>query len=238
MNEMTNTLNYYKEIEEYATRRGLNNVQLAQPFVRRCAYVQADPAVGSAYFAHALAVAWMLMDLKLPIEPAEEDVAMTAALCHILPELLPDVDWVGELESAGISPEVMEIVDLITRTSKIGTNDEEMTQFYDRIKTNRLAYMVRLVDRGNLMEQVYTTSSLETMAYLQETKQYFLPLCIWGKENFPELTAPISIMMEKMRTLLTVVEILYSKYEQEELSLQDEILMLTEDNSRLRLSLR
>ena len=223
---------YYSEILDFSSKNNLENVQKVLPFVRECAYIYETNGLGAAYLNHALCVGWMLIDLRLPLAPEEMDLAISAALCHILPEIIENFDYETKLAALNVDPRVSKIVATITRKST-GT-DDDMTAFYDRIKKDRLAYMVRLVDRANLVEQLYGTSTLEAKSYILETKRYFLPLCIWGKEHFPELEVPISIMMEKMRTLTQVTEILYSKYETEENSLNDEILALKEENSRLR----
>ena len=59
-------------------------------------------------------------------------------------------------------------------------------------------------------------------------------MCIYGKEHYHELLAPVSVLMEKIRTLIEVAEVLLRKYEVREAELNRDILSLQEENATLR----
>lgn len=232
MSNNTKTEEMYRDLLQHSTAGDLKYLPLALDFMGE--KVLADPAndVNKGYFEHAIAIAWMLMDLTFPLSKEEEDCMLTAALCHILPELFYDIDVKSECKRVGLDERIANIILLITR--KDGMDEEQTACHYENLKKDKLALFIRLVDRSNLVEHLYGISQIQAKAYINETKKYFLPICIYAKEQYPQFRGQISIVMEKMRTLIQVMEILFARYELEENALNDEILNLTEENSRLR----
>ena len=186
-----------------------------------------------AYYHHCLSVCRMLIDLHTAQGSEEEDVLLAAALCHILPECIQFSDLRRTLtEQYGLETAIVEIIQLIFREEN--GSEADQVRFYGNIRQNRLALMIKLADRGNLVEQLYGISGWDARSYIHETKAHFFPMCIYAKEHYPELLAPVSVLMEKMRCLTEVAEILLGRYEQREAELSQEILELQEDNAALK----
>lgn len=234
----------YMDIENYAMKNGHFYTAIALPLVRgimsqsaeQFGRSEAEKQRYGAYFRHCLLVAQMIIDLELELKQEEEDLVLAAAICHILPENHTSVTFQNEKEELtahfGLAPEIAEIVSLVTR--KDGMSEAQQKVFYENIQKNKLALVLRLADRGNLVERLYGISSWSAHEYIYETRAFFFPMCIYAKEHYPEISGQVSVLMEKMRCHVEVSEILLSRYEAREQQLSQEILTLKEENSRIR----
>lgn len=233
----------YAFVEAYAMEKQLFCTAVALPLVRGImsqaaenALRRAEKARFKAYFRHCLAVSRMLIDLDIPLTMQEEDFMLAAAICHILPENPTTVTFENMKEELiqeyHLAREVEALVELITRED--GLPAAEQKKFYERIRENKLATLIRLADRGNLVQQLYGISTWNAKQYIHETKEYFFPLCIYAKEHYPELIGTISVMMEKMRCHIEVSEIMLNRFEAREQQLMQEVLELQEENARIR----
>lgn len=231
----------YRYIRSYAESRNLGCTAAALPAVQNIMANAADlpqsrfhsAHVHIGYFQHALAVCRMLIDLRLPLERREEDILLSAAICHVLPETICYNDLEGEIGAVVLlHPEIYSIVRLLFREDNL--SDAQQKLFFESVRRNKLALLIKLADRGNLVQQLYGVSSWSARQYIYETKTYFFPMCIYAKEHYPELLAPVSVLMEKMRCLIQVGEILLSRYEATETALSQEILHLQEENATLK----
>lgn len=238
----------YAFIERYAKEKNLLYTAVALSLVQSVLSIAAEtmadkhnaPERYQVYFQHSLSICRMLIDLHIPLKKEEEDIILAAAICHVLPENRTEVNFENLDEKLTgkyhLDPAITEIIKLITRED--GMTEEEQKLFYERIKRNKLALLVRLADRGNLVERLHGLSSWSAREYISETRKYFFPLCIYAKEYYPELTGPVSIMMEKMRCHIEASEILLNRYETREMELTKEILALKEENARIRSTIR
>lgn len=232
----------YELIANYAAENQLINTEIALPLIREAMQNAAahphslfrSDYVHMGYFQHSLSVCHILMELKPELTTQEEDVLLAAAICHVLPENIRFLDIEEAL--GALAPQVREIVRLIYREGD-GVEGQEQA-FYDAIQKNKLATLIKLADRGNLVEQLHSMTGSRSRRYMYETRTFFLPMCLYAKEHYPELIPPVSILMEKMRCLLEVSEILLGRYEAMEAQLTGEILALREDNSALRRAIR
>lgn len=231
----------YRYIQEYAERKNLGNTAAALPAVQSIMANAADMPqsrfhsayVHNGYFEHALQVCRMLIDLRLPLDRQQEDILLAAAICHVLPETIRYNDLEGEVGSqVMLHPQIYDIVRLLFREDNL--SDAQQKLFFESVRRNKLALLIKLADRGNLVQQLYGVSSWSARQYIYETKTYFFPMCIYAKEHYPELLAPVSVLMEKIRCLTEVGEILLSRYEATEAALSQEILHLQEENATLK----
>ena len=182
---------------------------------------------------HVLAVCDILIDLHADLSPAEEDTLLCAALLHIYPEYFPADDiWDILVGTHGFSPAVYEIVDSLDLGHMV--LEEEQREFYTRIQENKLALLVALADRGNIIQNLYRFSTWNAHRYIEETKACYYPMSIYGKEHYHELLAPISVLLEKIRSLLEVSEILLRRYEVREAELIQDIQALREENATIK----
>lgn len=232
----------YGIVAQYAQERGLKNTQAALPLARSLMLTAAshphslfrNERTHLAYFRHCLSVCHILIDLQPSVSPQEEDILLAAAVCHVLPENIRFLDLDAVL--ADLDPQVRSTVRLIFREGD-GVEGQERA-FYEAIQKDKLALLIKLADRGNLVEQLYTITSARSHRYMYETRTYFLPMCLYAKEQYPELIPTVSVLMEKMRCLLEVSEILLNRYEAVEAELVTEILALKEENAALRRNIR
>lgn len=235
----------YRCIQDYAEEKQLRNTALALVLVQylmtrdgdKITVRSNDAATHMAYFRHALSVCRMLIDLHVPVPPEDEDIMLSAALCHVLPEnfRFPDIRDALTRQYC-LNPAVAEILLLIYRDDD--GSDAQRKAYYARVRSNRLAIMIRLADRGNLVEQLYGLSNLSARSYIYETRNYFFPMCIYAKDHYPELIPPVDVMMEKMRCLVEAAEILLGRFESREAELTQQILTMQEENATLKRMIR
>ena len=231
----------FHQIESYAVSKNLSNTVLALPLLRAIIEEQAYPRCNVSgnrvqrheYYRHALSVCWILIKLQLPLEREDEDVILSSALVHVIPELARFENGGEELvERFGLGRGVFDTVRLIT--SRDATGIAGQSAYFARIQENRSALLVKLADRGSLVEQLYSVSASEAREYINETKRYYLPMCVYGKEHYKEVYPEISVLMEKIRSLAAVTDILAARYQEREASLADEMFSLMEENSWIR----
>lgn len=235
----------YRYVERYALENRLHNTAVALPLVhhalRRAAQLP-DSRFGSAethlaYLRHALRVTRILIDLRAPLRPEEEDRMLAAALCHVLPENIRIRDLEQALtRQCQLDPEVCKLVSLIFWESNEAGAGE--LSFYNRIQEHKLALLITLADRSNLLEQLSGLSRQTARKYMDETRQFFFRMSFYARENHYDLISPVEVLMDKIRCLLDVSEILLSRYEKRETELIQEILDIREENSNIRRSIQ
>ena len=230
----------YAFIEEYTNAYGMRNTANALILVQDSLYNAAedferndDRLAYISKYKHALAVCEMLIDLHLPVPHEEEDIVLAAALCHVLTELGSFLEYSDLLmKQYLLDKSVRELVDKIREHPDM--SDAEKNKFYDSIQKDRPALLVKLADRGCHVEQLYRLPIWRARAYVQETRYYYFPMCIYAKENDAQIHGVISILMEKMRSLIEVTDILSGRFQEREMTLTNEILTLQEENARIR----
>lgn len=231
----------YYMVKGYAAEKGFKNTLKALPMMQQICDRETfkkidvfhDPFRFVDEYDHSLSVCKMLVSLNLGLSKIEEDYVLAAAICHNLPEIVK-VENLREtlVTENGLDPEVYEIVNLVYWRESISRPEKK--KLFNRIQENKLAVIVRLADRGNLVSQMHELSNWGAHRYIDETRSYFFPMCIYAKENHPEIAGPVSILMEKMRNVLAVEEILLKRYEARELEMSQEIMALKEENATIK----
>lgn len=223
-------------IETHAEERNLESVKKALPLMKQIMEVKGQAAVREKYqhaLAHSYEVCVVIMDMHPAITAEEEDILYTSILLHIYPENFPVEDLENLIiDEMGFSSEIYKLV----RTIIPGKNwtDEEYQQYYVRIQENRLALLAAMADRANMVQDMYRLSTWNAHRCIEETKIAYYPMGIYGKEHYHELRGPITILMEKTRTLLDVSEILLQRYETREAELIRDIQAMREENATLK----
>lgn len=232
----TTTAELKKTIQHYIAELQLKETALALQILEDYSPLIKEQEEVDYYQHNCLSIAVMLIDLHLPLTLEEQDYCFASAILHTISKHAEIHDFGKEMkEKYGLSDRVIEIVDLIT-IKKTDFND--LDSFYGRMEFNKLALLVRLTERSNMVERLYTKSDWNAKLQILETKTYFLPMCIYAKEHYPELIQPISLLMEKMRCLMDVAEILMNKFELQQNEMHDEILRLKEENARIRVIIK
>lgn len=224
-------------VEARAQSAGLKSVKKALPLIQKLMSGEGLSAAAEkrcqADLLHALEICEMLIDLHPGIAETEEDILLTAVLMHIYPENVVVQNLEEKLMiEFGLDPAVCEILLLIT--PERGMSGEEEQIYYERIQENKLALLAILADRGNIVQQLYRYSSWDAHRYIDETKVCYFPMCIYGKEHYHDLLGTISVLMEKLRSLIEVAEILLRRYEVREAELIQDILALREENATIK----
>lgn len=198
-------------------------------------YSKNDNYSSETYVDHALWVANMLMDIHPEITKEEEDIALSVAICHTLIEKI-DFEHKGQelVDLFHMDPEILELIYINLRDK----TQKDMTNYYKRIQENKLALLVKLADRSNIVGNLYLSSIQVAQGYVRDTKQNFFSMCIYGKEHYPDLYLAFGLLMEKMRCLVDVADILSTRFVNQENMLNNEILALKEENARLRKAIR
>lgn len=235
----------YHFVEQYAQEKQCINIALALPLVRGILsriHLREDEGFKDAAeyaidFKNWLLVTRMLIDLHLPIPQEEKDILFAASICIALPDHVPgrrpDAEGSDLLtERYGLDPEITRIIRLISYDSDLPEYDKKAV--FRRIQEHRLALLIMLADRGNLMGQLYGLSSWHARRYIYETRKYYFPMSIYANEHYTDLLTSITVLTEKMRCLIEIAEILLSRYEAKETELTQEILVLKEENARLK----
>lgn len=231
----------YQFIERYAHKHQLMNTCIALAVLRGLMIpnpahptkFRRDANRHAVYFGHALAVTRLLVNLDLPVNREETDYMLAASLCHVIVEMVDLPQRGAELtERYRLDPYVYELISLITRDDPL-TEEQEII-FYERIRDNKLASMIRIADRANLVEQLHRLPIWTAQEYIYETRTYFFPLCLYARDHYPELSPKIRVLTEKMRYMMEVIDILSARFRDSEAALTREIISLEDDNFRLR----
>lgn len=179
------------------------------------------------YLIHGLSIAWLLIELRLPVTEKEMDLMLSASVLHILAEMYEPYDIEGTVEQIGLSKNVADFVNDIVTSN----------QDFDKIVGDRLLLMVKMVERSNLIEHLCDMSIEEAKHFRMDAKRFWFAACVEGKACYQEFDMALSGILEKMRGLIQVMDILFKRYEDEEDELYEEILLLKEENARIRVAL-
>lgn len=231
----------YKVISEYARKKELLNTCISMELLRgllasnneKAEYFKGSYVNRLNQYWHALEVAFMLMALHTPLNQEDEDVVMSVALLHVLEKL----DIKSELNTivqnkCHLNPKVFYILNLCKHNKY--QSESERIGYYATIQSDYLALLFKLADRGCFISRIYELPAGKAREYVGETKRYFLPMAVHGKERFPQLLGPISVLLEKLRCESDVADLITKKYEVIHEDLNNEILKYLEDNYRLR----
>lgn len=128
----------------------------------------------------------------------EDDDLLSACLLHdvcedcgVTPEELP------------VNEETKEAVRLLTKPENFEKTDKDETAYYNGIAGNRIAVMVKLLDRCNNIASMANSFSDEKMSeYIIETQTYIHPLMEKARDDFPEYTNQLFLIRYHMNSVL------------------------------------
>lgn len=165
------------------------------------------------YIVHCLKVCSTLIALNLPMSDEELDLLYACALLHDTLEDGKDYFPNGgtEFSSAyGFTPDVEMIIKLLSKQP--GADDETLNAYFNNIKKNKYALLIKLADRSHNVEDLYNMRNIHK--YIAETRAYILDgLCKYGKANYPELSNGITILKSKILSLTETTETIIAHYE-------------------------
>ncbi len=206
-------------------QKALSLTASALPAIRARFHMGCD-----VYYRRRLSVCRMLIDLHLPVTPDMLDVLLAVALSHWLPgDNVPDDHRETMERLFAAEQRVAEILSILCYSGE---------GYYSRLMNDRYALLIRLTERGVLVESLYEWPAEDARRYIRETCEHFFPMCIYAKEHYREFLGPLSILMEKTRNLVAANEALLRRYEEAESAKRSEILSLMEENAALRAMIR
>lgn len=226
--------NTYLFIKGYASGLELHQTLKALPLAR-CLHngqyrkgitVINDIPYHLPYVLHVLKVCSTLISLKLCLSKEELDTLLAASLLHDVIEDCKEhfPDGGNELTTRyGFNPEVYLVVKSVSKLS--GLNEEQLNEYFNEIKRNKLSLLIKLADRSHNVEDLYNMKPEKLHRYVEETRTWIYSLANYGKSHYPELSNGLNILKSKIVSLTecteTVVEVYETLLKQKDKEIED-----------------
>lgn len=169
----------YTYIKSYSTAKGLFQTRSALAYVRDMHRGQIRKGKDKVpYVNHPLSLACHAIALGL-----DEDDLLSAALLHDICE-----DCGVNVDDLPVNDNTKSSILLLTKNKKvIKSSKEGHLEYYERLAENRIALMVKILDRCNNISNMASGFSVERMAsYIIETEEYIYPLFDIADKKFPQ----------------------------------------------------
>lgn len=172
-----NSEKMYTYLRGYASGRKMKQTLNALGFARKKHEGQLRKS-GEPYIVHPLTMACNAVSLGIC-----DDEVIATILLHDVVE-----DCGVSLEELPVNDIVRHGVDLMTFTVMDGeTKETAKTRYYNMLATCREAALTKLVDRCHNVSSMAGTFSIEKLkSYIDETRNYVLPLLRKTKDAYPE----------------------------------------------------
>lgn len=213
----------YLFIKGYATALEFNQTLKALPLARRFhngQYRKGEIIIDGEsyklpYVLHVLKVCSTLISLHLPLTNNELDTLFASALLHDSLEDAKEYFPKGGRELVtdyGLSTELYNIIKLLSKHPN--ATNEELDVYFNNIKKNKLALLIKLADRSHNVEDLYVMKQEKLHKYIQETRTWIYPLSTYGKANYPELSNGFTILKAKIVSLTECTETIIEMYDE------------------------
>ena len=167
------------------------------------------------YVLHVLKVTSTLISLNLSLSNEELDILLASALLH---DTIEDADE-GYFKNGGIElvndygfpKEIYDVVKLVSKHP--GATEAELNIYFNEIKRNKIALLVKIADRSHNVEDLYNMKIEKLHKYVEETRNWIYPLCAYGKAHYPELSNGVTILKSKILSLTEATETIVHMYE-------------------------
>ena len=127
----------------------------------------------------------------------EDDDLLSACLLHDVCE-----DCCVAPEELPVNEETREAVRLLTKPKGFKL-EQDGAAYYEGISGNRIALMVKLLDRCNNISSMATAFTDERMAgYIKETREYIYPLMEKGRDDYPQYSNQLFLIRYHMNSVL------------------------------------
>ena len=131
----------------------------------------------------------------------EDDDLLSACLLHDVCE-----DCGVEISELPVNDTTREAVRLLTKPENFGKTDPEYRTYYEGIAGNRIALIVKMLDRCNNISSMATSFTDEHMAeYIKETQEYIHPLMKRARDEYPEYSNQLFLIRYHMNSVLETV---------------------------------
>lgn len=235
----------YLFIKGFATGRNLKYTLKALPFARRIhngQYRKGSITIDGKkyrlpYVLHVLKVASTLISLSLPLDDEELDILICVALLHDSIEDAEDGFFKNDgyelVSDYGFPEEVYQTIKLLSKHS--GATEVELNNYFNEIKKNKIALLVKMADRSHNVEDLYNMNIDKLHKYVEETRRWIYPLSSYAKANYPELSNGVTILKTKIVSLTEATETIVQIYSKELQKKDEEITKLKEEISQLKM---
>lgn len=130
-----------------------------------------------------------------------DDDLLSACLLHDVCE-----DCGVEISELPVNDATREAVRLLTKPENFGKTNPEYRTYYEGIAGNRIALIVKLLDRCNNISSMATSFTDEHMAeYIKETQEYIHPLMKRARDEYPEYSNQLFLIRYHMNSVLETV---------------------------------
>ena len=239
--------NEYLFIKGYATALDLTHTLKALPLARRFHNGQYRKGFVEIkgekyrlpYVLHVLKVASTLISLRLErddiMSKKELDILIATALLH---DSIEDASQYfpkgGEelMTKYHFPKEVYDAVKLVSKQP--GYSEKQLEDYFNEIKKNKYALLVKLADRSHNVEDLYNMKIEKLHKYVHETRTYIYPLTKYGKANYPEFSNGFTILKSKIRSLTELTETLVDMYEIKLAQKEHELEQVRQELSELK----
>lgn len=213
----------YLYIKGYATAKNMTNTLKALPLARRLhngQYRKGKVIINGnecrlPYVLHVLKVCSTLFSLNLPMSDDELDIMGAGSLLHdSLEDSKDSFQHSGEelITEFGFPESVYAGIKTLSKRS--GATQEELFEYFNNIKRNKITLLVKLADRSHNVEDLYVMRTEKLHEYVKETRSFIYPLCSYGKQNYPELSNGITVLKAKILSLTEATEAIVEQYEE------------------------
>lgn len=199
LDSLFSTEHMYSRMTVFAEVEHLTETQKALRFMREAHEGQTrKPAFYSntpvAYIAHPLLMACHAHALGI-----KEDAILATILLHDVLE-----DCCVKLQEIPCSESVKEAVRLLTWVEDGSPNRNALNKrYYDTISQNRIACLVKIIDRcNNISTMASAFSRKKVIKYIKETETYVMPLVEHARKTIPEYVDAIFVLKYHMRSIL------------------------------------
>lgn len=197
--EMYKIDNMYKQVKYSANALGFQQTLKALPLMEK--YHKGQVRKGKdkvPYIAHPLLLACHGLALEL-----KDDNLLAAALLHDVVE-----DCGVTAEELDVNEEIREVVQLLTfeRSADESKHDAKV-RYYEAIRGNKLAIMVKILDRCNNVSHMAAAFSKQKIAdYIDETEEFILPLIDLVKKEYPEYYNAVFLLKYQMLSVMEALK--------------------------------
>ncbi len=188
----------YSFVKETAQTMGLSLTNRALVMMEQCHRGQYRKGKDKIpYINHPLSMACHALALGI-----KEDAMLAAVLLHDVVE-----DCGVKAEELDTSEEVKEAVSLLTFVQRTGQSREEAKAVYfKRLSGNRLALMVKLLDRcNNISSMVTGFDKAKMISYIKETETMVFPL-LEEVTRYPEYQNASFLLKYQMKSVMETIK--------------------------------
>lgn len=132
-----------------------------------------------------------------------DDAIIAAILLH---DVLEDTETCAD--DLPISDETKQIVELVTFKTLPGlTKEESKAVYYDKIRQNKKACVVKMIDRCNNVSTMAGCFSREKLIeYIAETERYVMPVIRTVKDSYPEYSDAAFLVKYQIISLIESIK--------------------------------